>query len=48
MSWLPAFDIGLWNAWIFMVLFLAVTTVLPLLIDKEKMEKRAEGEPTWS
>jgi len=48
MSWSPAFDIGLGNAWIFMVLFLAATTVLPLLIDKEKMEKRAEGEPTWS
>jgi protein-S-isoprenylcysteine O-methyltransferase Ste14 len=48
MSFIPAFEIGLWNAWIFMVLILAATTVLPLLIDKEKMGKRAEGEPTWS
>ena len=48
MSWLPAFKIGFWNAWIFMVLLLAPITVFPLLIDKEKMEKRMEGEPTWS
>jgi protein-S-isoprenylcysteine O-methyltransferase Ste14 len=48
MSFIPAFEIGLWNAWIFMVLFHAATTGLPLLIDKEKMEKRVEGEPTWS
>jgi protein-S-isoprenylcysteine O-methyltransferase Ste14 len=47
MSLIPAFEIGLWNAWIFMVIVLAVTMV-PLLIDKEKMEKRMEGEPTWS
>ena len=48
MSWLPVFKIGVWNAWIFMVLLAAISTVLPLLIDKEKMEKRFEGEPTWS
>lgn len=48
MSFIPAFKIGLWNASIFMFLFLAATTVLSLLIDKEKMEKRVEGEPTWS
>ncbi len=48
MSFIPAFEIGLWNAWIFMVLFLSVTTLLPLLINKEKMEKWAEGGPGWS
>ena len=48
MSWVPAFKIGVWNAWIFMVLLLAPITVFPILIDKEKMEKRMEGEPTWS
>ncbi len=48
MSFIPAFEIGLWNAWIFMVLFFAATTILPLLINKEKMEKWAEGGPGWS
>jgi protein-S-isoprenylcysteine O-methyltransferase Ste14 len=48
MSLIPAFEIGLWNAWIFMVLLLAAGTVLPSLIDKEKTEKRVEGEPKWS
>ena len=48
MSLLPAFEIGLWNAWIFMVLFLAPITVLLLSIDKKSMEKWAEGEPTGS
>ena len=47
MSFIPAFEIGLWNAWIFMFLFLAAGFV-SLLIDKEKTEKRAEGDPTWS
>ena len=48
MSFLPVFKIGLWNAWIFMGLLLASTTVLPLLIYKEKMDKRSEGDPTWN
>ena len=47
MSFIPAFEIGLWNAWIFMFLLLAAGFV-SLLIDKEKTEKRAEGEPKWS
>jgi protein-S-isoprenylcysteine O-methyltransferase Ste14 len=47
MPWLPAFEIGLLNAWIFMVLLLAVGTV-PLYIDNEKTEKRSAGEPTGS
>jgi protein-S-isoprenylcysteine O-methyltransferase Ste14 len=45
MSPLPAFEIGLLNAWIFMVLFLAASMV-PLYTGKEKPEKRHEGEPT--
>ena len=49
MSLIPVFKIGLWNAWIVMVIFSAATNLLPLLIDKEKkMEKRVEGEPALS
>jgi protein-S-isoprenylcysteine O-methyltransferase Ste14 len=47
MSFLPAFEIGLWNAWIFIVLLFAAGFV-PLYIDNEKVEKRVEGEPTGS
>jgi protein-S-isoprenylcysteine O-methyltransferase Ste14 len=48
MSRTPAFQIGLWNAWIFMVLFLAAAQV-PLWIDRDKKaDKRTEGEPTGS
>jgi protein-S-isoprenylcysteine O-methyltransferase Ste14 len=47
MSLAPAFKIGLWNAWILMVLLLAAGFV-PLYIDNRKVEKRSEGEPTWS
>jgi protein-S-isoprenylcysteine O-methyltransferase Ste14 len=47
MSLVPAFEIGLWNAWIFMLLFLAASTV-PFYIDKEICEKRTEGEPAGS
>ncbi len=47
MSLLPAFRIGLWNAWIFLVLFLAASMAF-LSIDNEKSGKRGEGEPAWS
>ena len=47
MSFMPAFEIGLWNAWIFTVLLFAAGFV-PLYIDYEKTEKRVEGEPTGS
>jgi protein-S-isoprenylcysteine O-methyltransferase Ste14 len=47
MSVVPAFEIGVWNAWIFTVLLLAVAFV-PLAIGSEKAEKRMEGEPTGS
>jgi protein-S-isoprenylcysteine O-methyltransferase Ste14 len=47
MSWMPAFKIGLWNAWILMVLLLAAAFV-PLYIDNDKADKRCEGEPTGS
>jgi protein-S-isoprenylcysteine O-methyltransferase Ste14 len=33
MSWLPAFEIGLWNAWIFM-LFIALLTLIMILVGK--------------
>jgi protein-S-isoprenylcysteine O-methyltransferase Ste14 len=48
MSFIPVFKIGLLNAWILMVLFLVVSTGLPVLMGKEKMQKRSQGEPTWS
>jgi protein-S-isoprenylcysteine O-methyltransferase Ste14 len=47
MSFIPALNVGLWNAWIFMVLLLAAG-IVPLYIDNEKTEKRCEGEPTGS
>jgi protein-S-isoprenylcysteine O-methyltransferase Ste14 len=47
MSFIPAFEIGLWNAWIFMILFLAASMGF-LFIDHEKSVKRGEGEPPWS
>ncbi len=46
MSLRPAFQIGLWNAWIIEVL--GLLTFLPTLMNKEAMKKRAEGEPAWS
>ena len=45
MSIVPAFEIGIWNAWILMVIFYAAAFV-PLAINNEKAEKRMEGEPT--
>lgn len=47
MSLIPVFKIGFWNAWIFMVLLLAPSFALPLLLNKEKWEKRGEGDPAW-
>ena len=47
MSIVPAFEIGLWNAWMFIVLLLAAAFV-PLAISSEKSDKRTEGEPTGS
>jgi len=47
MSLVPAFKLGLWNAWIITVSSFLIT-MLPLLIGKEKTNKRAEGEPKWN
>jgi len=47
MPLVPELRIGLWNAWIFMVLFLAAAFV-PLIIGNEKAEARMAGEPTGS
>jgi len=44
MSLVPAFELGLWNAWIITVLFY-VATLTPLQIGKEKANKRGEEEP---
>jgi protein-S-isoprenylcysteine O-methyltransferase Ste14 len=45
MSIVPIFEIGIWNAWILMVIFYAAAFI-PLAINNEKAEKRMEGEPT--
>ena len=45
MSFIPAFEIGLWNAWIFVILLLAASMAFSL-IDKEISAKRVESEPT--
>jgi protein-S-isoprenylcysteine O-methyltransferase Ste14 len=47
MSIVPALEIGVWNAWILVVILLAVAFVPPA-IGSEKAEKRMEGEPTGS
>ena len=47
MSFIPDFEIGLWNAWICIVLLFAASFI-PLYIDNEKTEKRVEGETTGS
>jgi protein-S-isoprenylcysteine O-methyltransferase Ste14 len=47
MSLTPAFQIGLWNAWIPIVLLFAAGFV-PLYIDNQRVEKRSEGDLKWS
>jgi protein-S-isoprenylcysteine O-methyltransferase Ste14 len=47
MSIIPAFEIGVWNAWIFIVLLLAAAFV-PLAIRSEQADRRTEGEPKGS
>jgi len=49
MSLIPAFEIGVWNAWIFMLLIFA-PFLLGLLINKEAMNKLNEGwaSENWS
>jgi protein-S-isoprenylcysteine O-methyltransferase Ste14 len=47
MSIVPALEIGIWNAWILVVILFAAAFV-PLAISSEKAEKRTEGEPTGS
>jgi protein-S-isoprenylcysteine O-methyltransferase Ste14 len=47
MSLLPEFEVGLWNAWIFMVILYAAAFA-PLALSGGKAEKRTEGEPTGS
>src|SRR5574340_925876 len=34
MSWIPEFELGLWNAWIPMIIVYPLTTPLVMLIDK--------------
>lgn len=45
MSWMPDLEIGVWNAWIFMVV-LFVAAFAPLAIKGEVVEKRTAGEPS--
>ncbi len=46
MSLVPAFKLGLLNAWIITISGF-LTTLAPLLISKEKVNKRTAGEPAW-
>ena len=39
MSLIPAFELGLWNAWILIVLQFLLNTLFPVLINKETMKK---------
>jgi protein-S-isoprenylcysteine O-methyltransferase Ste14 len=39
MSLIPAFELGLWNAWIFIVLQFLLNTFFPVLINKATMKK---------
>jgi protein-S-isoprenylcysteine O-methyltransferase Ste14 len=47
MSLVPAFEIGIWNAWILTVILYAAAFV-PLSMNSEIAEKRMEGEPKGS
>jgi protein-S-isoprenylcysteine O-methyltransferase Ste14 len=47
MSLVPALEIGVWNAWIFVVLLFAAAFV-PLSIGSKKAEERLEEEPKGS
>ena len=48
MSLIPIFKVGLWNAWIFMVLLVFPSLTVPRLVNKEKWHKWAEGDPLWN
>jgi len=39
MSLVPDFELGLWNAWILIVLQFLLNTIFPVLINKETMKK---------
>jgi len=45
MSIVPVFEIGIWNAWIFVIILFAAAFV-PLSLNNENAEKRMEGDPT--
>lgn len=43
MSWIPEFELGIWNAWIFMI-WLIVLSFLPSFIIKEKKVSERLGD----
>jgi len=45
MNIVPAFEIGLWNAWIFMLLYFLITYVPGYLINREKTKKALSSPP---
>jgi len=47
MNLIPAFEIGLWNAWIFMLLYFLITYVPGYIINREKV-KRAFSYPPYN
>jgi len=50
MSFIPAFEIGLWNAWILQVIFFLTLSIPDFLMSKEAKErgKRATQSPPFS
>jgi protein-S-isoprenylcysteine O-methyltransferase Ste14 len=50
MSLTPAFDVGVWNAWIFMVLLFLPTILTQIMMTKEAQTKFNEGwaSKKWS
>ena len=44
MDIVPNFELGIWNAWMFMLVLYAAAFI-PLMIKSENAEKKMEGEP---
>ena len=45
MSLIPEFEIGLWNAWVFMLLYFLITYVPGYFINREKAKKAFSSPP---
>ena len=45
MSLIPAFELGIWNAWIFVVISVLITVIPSFLVSKEAMSKITTWPP---